>query len=617
MKKILLITAIMFHVIASMAQRFQWVSSSRQYNSNANIPVATDAVGNVYTLIDVDPTLPCIIQNDTIQAVVPGTWGTVVAKFGPTGNIIWGKMVSPDGGGIYGGRITVDDTGSVYASFNFPNGGHINLNDTIFASSAGSGKIVKFSSTGSTLRTINFPFSTDFPVITSLGTDLFLATQTHVDKLDSAFNTLWTINDPTNTLSFQHTGNSRADIFAQTNGQLVVSAWEFGNTTGVIPFGNDSVHFHSGGLDEGAIIKLDTTGHILWSRAFACDDFHPGIRSVCLDAHGNAYLGLEGYTYNVQTIFGNDTLINTMGTGDYCAILKWDSTGNPVRAIPLYPLASPPDLMDLTVNAQDELLVSGMIGSSQMYIDANDSIMGYGNFYLIKYNSAGVYQWFKTEAHNISTFVDGIAVRNGNEYVLGGSTGSGSNYQFDCIPDPTTGPTNWVTVVSELPVLYPVASFTFTHTDSVYTFTDQSQNVISWHWDFGDGDTSNLASPVHSFVSGGNYTVILNVTNGGCSSTDTLLIIGAGIAETNPAIIFNISPNPATEEIHLMIDNRQSAGENYEVSIYDMVGEKIINWSLHGENKTVLDVSTLPSGVYFVSIRDAKNSQVTRKIIKI
>jgi PKD repeat protein len=33
----------------------------------------------------------------------------------------------------------------------------------------------------------------------------------------------------------------------------------------------------------------------------------------------------------------------------------------------------------------------------------------------------------------------------------------------------------------------------------ITTFTDLSTNPVSWHWDFGDGDTSNLQSPVHTY----------------------------------------------------------------------------------------------------------------------
>jgi hypothetical protein len=35
----------------------------------------------------------------------------------------------------------------------------------------------------------------------------------------------------------------------------------------------------------------------------------------------------------------------------------------------------------------------------------------------------------------------------------------------------------------------------------------------SWHWDFGDGDTSDIQNPTHKYANAGNYTVTLYVTD--------------------------------------------------------------------------------------------------------
>ncbi len=48
-------------------------------------------------------------------------------------------------------------------------------------------------------------------------------------------------------------------------------------------------------------------------------------------------------------------------------------------------------------------------------------------------------------------------------------------------------------------------------TDSSYTFG--SYKINSWHWDFGDGDTSILKSPSHTYANAGVYTVTLTVNS--------------------------------------------------------------------------------------------------------
>lgn len=55
------------------------------------------------------------------------------------------------------------------------------------------------------------------------------------------------------------------------------------------------------------------------------------------------------------------------------------------------------------------------------------------------------------------------------------------------------------------------------------TFTDTTKgNPTSWKWSFGDGSTSPLQNPVHTYALAGTYNVTLAVTNAnGCSSTKT------------------------------------------------------------------------------------------------
>lgn len=57
-------------------------------------------------------------------------------------------------------------------------------------------------------------------------------------------------------------------------------------------------------------------------------------------------------------------------------------------------------------------------------------------------------------------------------------------------------------------------------------FTDNSVGGHIWHWDFGDGDTSNLQDPTHTYPSRGSYGVTLTVydTLGGCFDIATQTI---------------------------------------------------------------------------------------------
>jgi gliding motility-associated-like protein len=89
--------------------------------------------------------------------------------------------------------------------------------------------------------------------------------------------------------------------------------------------------------------------------------------------------------------------------------------------------------------------------------------------------------------------------------------------------------TNFITA------LPPIAKFTdsFNCVNKLQVaFTDRSVLPQTWAWDFGDGFTSNLPNPVHTYAAYGTYFVTLTVTNGGCSNTK-------GVNVT----LFNEAPN--------------------------------------------------------------------------
>ncbi len=61
---------------------------------------------------------------------------------------------------------------------------------------------------------------------------------------------------------------------------------------------------------------------------------------------------------------------------------------------------------------------------------------------------------------------------------------------------------------------FPFPAFTSTLNGSVAAFANQSHpSVTSWAWDFGDGGTSTLQNPTHTYTSNGTYTVCLTTTN--------------------------------------------------------------------------------------------------------
>jgi PKD repeat protein len=59
----------------------------------------------------------------------------------------------------------------------------------------------------------------------------------------------------------------------------------------------------------------------------------------------------------------------------------------------------------------------------------------------------------------------------------------------------------------------PMADFSFVVSDTSVTFTNLSGNADSLFWDFGDGETTSVADPVHHYSGDGTYDVMLIALN--------------------------------------------------------------------------------------------------------
>lgn len=77
------------------------------------------------------------------------------------------------------------------------------------------------------------------------------------------------------------------------------------------------------------------------------------------------------------------------------------------------------------------------------------------------------------------------------------------------------------------------------------TFSNNSTpSSGSFVWDLGDGTSSAVSAPVHTYDDAGVYTVVLTVTSNGCSDTDSLIIaVDTPIVESGITVPNIFSPN--------------------------------------------------------------------------
>jgi PKD repeat protein len=153
----------------------------------------------------------------------------------------------------------------------------------------------------------------------------------------------------------------------------------------------------------------------------------------------------------------------------------------------------------------------------------------------------------------------------------------------------------------------PTANFSESISGNTATFTNLSTsiaNTLNYSWNFGDGNTSSIANPSHTYTSSGTYTITLIASNCIFSHTITKTIqVGALSINENAVGNFEFYPNPTTNQITIKVDN-QLLGSVY--TIYDTIGKSVLNGKISSE-LNVIDLGNLSNGVYIIEVASEGN----------
>jgi len=154
--------------------------------------------------------------------------------------------------------------------------------------------------------------------------------------------------------------------------------------------------------------------------------------------------------------------------------------------------------------------------------------------------------------------------------------------------------------------------------------------VLSYYWDFGDGNTSQLAYPSHQYAALGSYEVCLTIMDndpvGGVTCTsifcDTVFVTfkSSGFVinvypesvlsnDDVPLEHLNLFPNPVFDVLNVTLDNAENGRE---IIISDIQG-KIVYSSQISYSSIQLDVTDLESGIYFLNIEGAEIKAFVKK----
>jgi PKD repeat protein len=160
----------------------------------------------------------------------------------------------------------------------------------------------------------------------------------------------------------------------------------------------------------------------------------------------------------------------------------------------------------------------------------------------------------------------------------------------------------------------PIANFSETIAGFTATFTNLStsiNNTLNYFWDFGDGNTSSIQNPSHTYTTSGTYTITLIASD--CIFADTSIYtiqIGTNSMKETSDSEFELYPNPTTKQINLMVDSNL-LGSVY--TVYDNTGKLVLTGKINTENTSV-ELGNLSAGLYL--FRMGENFTQTIKVIK-
>lgn len=159
--------------------------------------------------------------------------------------------------------------------------------------------------------------------------------------------------------------------------------------------------------------------------------------------------------------------------------------------------------------------------------------------------------------------------------------------------------------------------------------TDLSTGANTYLWDFGDGSTSSVQYPSHTYSDNGMYEVCLTIicdsnntsfhcewigimdslTNGGFDDTRSGFVLNVKAqtvsAVEEPAVdqVVSIYPNPATDVIHFSLP--ASAAGAVAIRIFNAMGQQVGQHSAAAhESIQSIDVSSLKTGMYLVQMQN-------------
>jgi hypothetical protein len=466
--------------------------------------------------------------------------------------------------------------------------------------------------------------------------------RTYVAKYDSLGNILW--------VSAGSQSVEPADFAVDAAGNSYVTGYFSGTAT--FGISGNTLSQTAAYASDVFVVRLDNNGN---------PDYFIKYGDTCEDRSYTATFNAD----NVITVMHDDTSCSSMSADGIDLINKFDTNGNLMWSLPLTGDASfvvatnPPDggyLIAGLYNQTDDTLVQGT--SNSMYLP---TLTDQAWTYVIKYTAAGDLQWLQVlrsnfivpstihtdNAGNIYlavTATDTVFYQSQAFLPLGiytvhffklDATGnllrhmsfpvSGNGTQImDIGTDSQNNVFLFMKVSSSLTIDSQTLTFNMPHGAAVTVIKLDANLNYQWYQyaSVGPNDGGNMVVTDSRIYIGVHYETEVFLNNSAFYFPQPVaqFMRNSFIAsiENNPSPTgisenslpgFSIYPNPTSGEF--VVSSSQFVGK--EITIYNLLGEKINSTTLNSKPQT-LNLSTQPSGVYFVEM-EVNGKREMRKVV--
>jgi len=354
---------------------YQWIFGT-QHTSAVPAGMVTDKAGNLYLLGLYDTstcTLGAITLTDTFHSPLGFIPMYFLAKFSPSGTVLWATNIAPDGVSISAAAppagLGVDSAGNVYATAAFSTPSVVIGSTTLTNAYSGGYKddvfIVKYNSLGglywaksfgdvnndesvgiAVTAAGNFYIPGRYTTATNIAGIALIDSGNFLAKFDTYGNCIWAKN----------MRKPLAISAAATDTQECI--YLTGAISSTIIMGTDTLT--DAGMGDIFVSKFDSSGSLVWARCAGGTDPDMGY-SIAVDSARNVWIsGTMGHTppaaYTIT--FNGHILAQPPGPpGDPMFMAEYDNCGNYLKSVALK--SGGDDNNSIALDGRDNIYVCG------------------------------------------------------------------------------------------------------------------------------------------------------------------------------------------------------------------------------------------------------------------